>query len=434
MMSEKGRFRILLIAFLVLFSFVLPVGTERAGFRDEAFTPAHLRIDNSLTDSELFDNAEKGIEWFIRNYDIKGASVAVAREGKLVYARGFGYASLPDSVTAEPYHRFRIASVSKLVTAVAIMKLQEEGRLSVNDRVFGPEGILDDTLFANPKDKRVFDITVGHLLAHEGGWSQRYGDQMFMPEVIARTLDVPMPVDTKTIIRFALDKNLHFTPGAGQSYSNLGYSILGLVIEKVSGMGYEEYCSTKVLEPLGIYDMALGHNLPEMALPLEVSYYEVTNAPLKPSVYGTGEMLPASRGGNDIEALGAAGAWVATAPDLMRLLLAIDGFDNPKDILSPESILFMTDVYNGYAPVGWRATMVNGSWWRTGSFSGTTAMMKRLPDGTAWVVLLNSSAWNGPELSTDIDQMMSKFLSRVKDWPQNDLFSYSIPVPLKVKV
>ncbi len=433
-MSSRIRgLRILLIAFLVIFSFVLPVGTERVAVIDKSFMPAHLRIDNSLTDSELFENAENGIGWFMKNYDIKGASVAVARDGKLLYARGFGYASLADSLPAEPYHRFRVASVSKLVTAVAVLKLQEEGKLSVNDHVFGPDGILDDTLFANPKDKRVFDITVGHLLAHEGGWSQRYGDQMFMPEVISRTMGVPMPVDIRTIIRFALDKNLHFTPGTGQSYSNLGYSILGLVIQKVSGMSYGDYCSMAVLEPLGIYDMELGHNLPGQALPLEVSYYEVANAHLKPSVYGTGEMVPACRGGNDIEALGAAGAWVATAPDLMRLLLGVDGFDSPKDILSPESITFMTDVYNGYAPVGWRATMVNGTWWRTGSFSGTTAMMKRMPDGTAWVVLLNTSAWNGPELSNDIDQMMSKFISRVRVWPETDLFRYSVPVPLRVQ-
>ncbi len=432
MTSGDRWLRIILISVLGIFSFVLPVGTERVTVIDAASMPAHLRIDNNLTDNNLFVNAEKSIEWFMKNYDIRGASVAIAREGKLLYARGFGYATLKDSMPAEPYNRFRIASVSKLVTAVAVLKLQEEGRLSVNDHVFGPDGILDDTLFAHPKDKRVFDITVGHLLAHEGGWSQRFGDQMFMPDVVSRTMGVPMPVDTKTIIRFALDKNLHFTPGAGQSYSNLGYSILGLVIEKVSGMSYDEYCSSAVLEPLGIYDMALGHNLPGQALPLEVSYYEVDNAPLKPSVYGTGEMLPASRGGNDIEALGAAGAWVATAPDLMRLLLAVDGFDNPKDILTPESITFMTDVYNGYAPVGWRATMVNGSWWRTGSFPGTTAMMKRLPDGTAWVVLLNTSAWNGPELSTDIDQMMSRFIGRVKEWPQTDLFRYSVPVPLRV--
>lgn len=423
--------RLLIIVFLVLFMIVPRVGTEQVAIIGGHYVPARLRIDNTLSESEMFVTAEKGVEFFMKNWDIKGASVAVAREGKLVYARGFGYASLDDSIPAEPYHRFRIASVSKLVTAVAIMKLQEEGKLSVNDKVFGPGAILDDTLFANPKDRRVFDITVGHLLAHEGGWSQRYGDQMFMPDVVARTLDVPLPVDLKTIIRFALGKNLHFTPGTGQSYSNLGYSILGLVIEEASGLDYETYCRKKILEPLGIYDMALGKNLPEDALPLEVSYYEVSNAPLRPSIYGTGEMVTASGGGNDIETLGAAGAWVATAPDLMRLLLAVDGFDNPKDILSPESIEFMTDVYNGYAPVGWRATLTNGTWWRTGSFSGTTAMLKRMPDGTAWVVLMNSSGWNGPELTSDIDRMMARFLQRVSQWPETDLFSYSAPVPLR---
>jgi len=423
--------RVLFIVFIIMFLFVPRVGTESVVMIDGNYVPAHLRIDNTLTGTEMFETAEKSVEWFMRNWHIKGASVAVARDGKLLYARGFGYASLPDSLSVEPYHRFRVASVSKLITAVAVMKLQEEGKLSVNDHVFGPDGILDDTLFANPKDRRVFDITVGHLLSHEGGWSQRYGDQMFMPEVIARTLDVSMPIDIKTITRFALSKNLHFKPGTGQSYSNLGYSILGLVIEKASGMDYETYCKKEILEPIGIYDIALGHNLPEAALPLEVSYYEVDDAPLKPSVYGTGEMVPASRGGNDIEALGAAGGWVATAPDLMRLLLAVDGFDYPEDILSQESIKFMTDVYNGFAPVGWRATMTNGSWWRTGSFSGTTAMMKRMPDGTSWVVLMNSSAWNGPELTSDIDRMMTKFLMRVKEWPEKNLFAYSLPVPLK---
>ena len=423
--------KIIIVAFFVLFVFVPRVGTERVVMIDGNYVPAHLRIDNTLTDRELFATSEKGVEWFMKTWDIKGASVAVAREGRLVYAQGFGYASLTDSLSVEPYHRFRVASVSKLITAVAVMNLQEEGKLSVYDHVFGPDGILDDTLFARPKDRRVFDITVAHLLSHEGGWSQRYGDQMFMPEVISRTLDVPMPVDLQTIIRFALGKNLHFRPGSGQSYSNLGYSILGLVIEKASGMDYETYCRKEILEPIGIYDMALGHNLPGDALPLEVEYYEVDNAPLKPSVYGTGDMVPASRGGNDIEALGAAGGWVATAPDLMRLLLAVDGFDHPKDILSHESIDFMTDVYNGFAPVGWRATMTNGSWWRTGSFPGTTAMIKRLPDGTAWAVLMNTSAWNGPELTSDIDRMMAKFLVRVKDWPAEDLFRYYLPVPLR---
>jgi len=423
--------RVIVAIVLVLFLFVPKVGTEQVSGLAGTYLPAHLRIDNTLLKGEMFDGADKAVESFLKTWDIKGASIAVAKNGKLLYARGFGYASVPDSLPVEPYHRFRVASVSKLVTAVAVMKLQEQGRLSVTEKVFGAGAILDDTLFANPKDTRVYDITVGHLLSHEAGWSQRYGDQMFMPEVIARSLDVPMPVDLKTIIRFALSKNLHFAPGTGQSYSNLGYSILGLVIEEASGMDYETFCQKEILEPLGIYDMAIGHNLPADALPLEVSYYEVENATPKPSIYGTGEMVMASRGGNDIETLGAAGGWVATAPDLMRLLLAIDGFDLPRDILAPESIEFMTDVYNGYAPVGWRATLPNGTWWRTGSFSGTTAMLKRMPDGIAWVVLMNSSSWNGPELTTEIDQMMYKFLQRVNQWPETDLFSYSAPVALR---
>jgi len=368
-----------------------------------------------------------------KRWEIKGGSVAVARDGKLLYARGFGYTSIKDSVQVEPYHRFRIASVSKLVTAIAVLKLQEEGKLSVYDRVFGPDAILNDTIFSHPKDKRVYDITIAHLLAHKGGWTQRYGDQMFMPLVVSEALDVPMPVDTKNIVRFALSKNLHFTPGTGQSYSNLGYGILGLVIEKVTGMDYDKYCRKNVLEPIGIYDMILAHNLPRDRMPLEVSYYEIPEAQPKPSVYGTGEMVLASQGGNDIESLGAAGAWLATAPDLMRLLLAVDGFDSREDILSHKSIDFMTDLNNGYAPVGWRATLPNGSWWRTGSFPGTTAMIKRMSDGTAWVVLFNTSAWNGPELSSYIDNMMIKFIQRVKYWPENDLFNYSLPVPIKLK-
>jgi hypothetical protein len=78
--------------------------------------------------------------------------------------------------------------------------------------------------------------------------------------------------------------------------------------------------------------------------------------------------------------------------------------------------------------------MSNGVWWRTGSFPGTTAMMKRMPGGTSWVVLLNTSAWNGPELTNDINGLMSRIFSQVKEWPDTDLFRYSLPVPLKYNI
>ncbi len=311
------------------------------------------------------------------------------------------------------------------------MKLHEEGKLSLDNKVFGPDGILNDPYFSNPKDKRVSDITVAHLLSHEAGWTQRWGDQMFMPLVVAKKMGVDLPVDTRTIIRFALDKRLHFTPGTGRSYSNLGYSILGLIIEKISGMSYDEYCRHKILEPLGIYDMVLAGNLPSQKAPFEVTYYEPSDVQLKPSIYGTGELVSPTYGGNDIEALGGAGSWLATAPDLMRLLLAVDGFNTREDILSDYSIRFMTDTGNGFAPVGWKATIMDGNWWRTGSFPGTAGMLKRQSDGIAWVVLFNSSAWNGPEISSYINNMMTRVISQIKYWPEYDLFKYSLPLPLK---
>jgi CubicO group peptidase (beta-lactamase class C family) len=407
-----------------------PGAVEKSGSIAEKLVPVNVRLTNASSSSHEFAPFERTINSFMHSWELTGASVAVARDGKLVYAKGFGYADKETNTETEPYNKFRIASISKLVTAIAIMKLQEEGRVSVNDRVFGPDGILNDKFYSEPKDKRVYGITVAHLLSHEGGWTSQWGDQMFIPFVVAEAMGVTPPVDTKTIVRFALNKNLQFTPGSGRSYSNLGYAILGLVIEKVTGMSYGEFCKNEILRPLGIYDMNIAKNLPGEKAPFEVTYYEPSDAELKPSIYGTGKMVQACYGGNDIESLGGAGAWIATAPDLMKLLLAVDGFDSRKDFLNPESIDFMTDTKNGYAPVGWKTTIYDGTWWRTGTFPGTACMMKRQANGIAWVVLLNTSAWNGPEISADINNMMARALSRVKNWPDIDLFSYSVPVPL----
>lgn len=426
--------KILLSVLLVVVITYNPGANENSVNISDKLLLTNLRLTNSFSSGTEFNRSEQAVGSFMHRWRIEGASIAIAKDGKLVYAKGFGFADSASGEETQPYNKFRIASISKLVTAVAAMKLSEEGKLSLDAKVFGPDAILNDTAFCHPRDKRIFDITVAQLLAHEAGWTQRWGDQMFMPLVVANQMKVPLPVDTKTIVRFALSKRLHYTPGAGRAYSNLGYSILGLVIEKVSGMPYQEYCKREIFEPLGIYDMMPAKNLNYQKAPFEVTYYEPADMPLKPSVYGTGELVPTRYGGNDIEALGAAGYWLATAPDLMRLLLSVDGFISRKDILSEESIRFMTDVNNDFAPVGWKATFINGNWIRTGSFSGTEGMIKRQPDGISWVVLLNSSTWNGPEIHTYVDRMMSKFVSQVNKWPENDLFDNSLPLPLKIEL
>lgn len=428
-MIQKKKFW--LITILLLLISINPGATEKDITVVEKLVPNNVRLINSASMGIEFSSVEKTVNTFLRKWSIAGASLAIAKDGKLVFARGFGYSDTAFRAETQPFNKFRIASISKLVTAVAVMKLKEDGKLSLNDKVFGPDGILNDPYFSDPKDKRVCEITVAHLLSHEAGWTQRYGDQMFMPTLIAEKMGVKPPVDLKTIVRFALDKNLHYTPGKGRAYSNLGYSILGLIVEKVSGMSYEEYCHKAIFEPLGIYDMTIAGNLKSEKAPMEVTYYEPSDIMLKPSIYGSGLMVHPSYGGNDIKTLGSAGGWLATAPDLMRLLLAIDGFSTKPDILNDESIRFMTNNEGGAAPVGWKGTIYDGTWYRTGYFPGTAGMMKRQSDGFSWVVLFNSSAWNGPEIYSYINNMMYRVFSQVETWPDTDLFSYSLPVPLK---
>ena len=423
--------KILLITLLLLLVSSNPGAQENSFELIDKLVPNNIRLTNDISSGIKFAGVEKTVNSFLRKWSIAGASIAIAKDGKLIYAHGFGYADTASKTEAQPYSQFRIASISKLVTAVGIMKLQEEGKLALTDSVFGSKGILNDTFYGEPKDKRVYKINVAELLSHEAGWTQRYGDQMFMPLVVAEKMGVKPPVDTKTIVKFALEKRLQYIPGTGKAYSNLGYSILGLVIEKVSGMSYEDFCRKTILEPLGIYDMKIAGNLPSEKAPFEVTYYEPADVVLKPSIYGTGEMVTPSYGGNDIRALGAAGAWVATAPDLMRLLLAVDGFKTRPDILTDQSIRFMTENDNGFAPVGWKGTVMDGTWWRTGSFPGSAGMMKRQSDGISWVVLFNSSAWNGPEIYSYISNMMNHAISKIDFWPDYDLFSYSLPIPLK---
>ncbi|HNT41449.1 MAG TPA: serine hydrolase domain-containing protein, partial [Tenuifilaceae bacterium] len=138
-----------------------------------------LKITNALTSSSEYEWLNNAFSSFIAKWELTGASVAIAKDGRLIYARGFGYASKEENIPMEPYNLLRVASVSKLITATAVMKLVEENKIQLDSKVFGPNGILNDNIFLNYKDKRVEDITVKNLLNHSAGWSTRWGDHMF---------------------------------------------------------------------------------------------------------------------------------------------------------------------------------------------------------------------------------------------------------------
>ncbi|SFD94746.1 serine hydrolase domain-containing protein [Thermophagus xiamenensis] len=423
------KFRVVFIIFIGVLSGLLLkylTGPSIQSFGTD-FTPptpvvSSLRISGFFSDDPAFSQIDRSVERFLQVNEMVGASVAIAKDGNLVFTKGYGWADKENRIRTEPYHLFRVASVSKLITAAGIMILVEEGKLNLDDYVFGPKGILNEYPFDSYRDKNVEKIKVIHLLNHSGGWTNRWGDPMFMPQVVAHALNKDTPVDVTDIIRFMLGKRLHFKPGTRSSYSNLGYAILGKIIEQVSGEDYESFIKTNLLYPLGIFDMQIGGSYLSERAELEVKYYEPSDSYLVRDFRNENIMVPRSYGGNDIKTLGAAGGWIASSTDLLKFMLAIDGMNIPQDILSRESIERMTTPMKPYLdPIGWRGINSN-SWYRTGTLAGTSALMVRRNDGISYVILFNSSTWKGPMLASDIRRMMDYAIRKTSDWPQYNLF------------
>ena len=381
----------------------------------------HL-FDNSVSELEEMAAFDRTVERFLKRWEIMGASIAIMKDGNLLYCKGFGWADKEQNVPTEVKHIFRIASISKLITATGIMKLYESGKLSLDDKVFGETGILCDSMFSNIKDARIKQITVEHLLRHQGGYSIRAGDPLFNEVSVARQLGVQPPVSFDDMVRYAAETRLRYRPGAGNMYSNLGYVVLSKVIEKVSGMPYETFIQDSILHPIGCWDMHIGYSFYEKRYPNEVRYYEPADTEPVELFDGSGQLVPRCYGGCDLQVLSGAGGWVASPTELMKFITAIDPEDSKPDILQAKTIAYMTETDKARYPIGWMQTTVSDDWKRTGSLSGSSAMLKRQHDGFTWVFITNTSSWAGSRFPSKISAMMKQALTKVKKWSDRDLF------------
>jgi CubicO group peptidase (beta-lactamase class C family) len=421
---------LLTLSFFILFflgeiaiSFSFNHENDRSRTVPENIPLSHKISNASSTDSNLFV-IDSTIVAFIEQFKIVGASVAIAKDGRLVYSKGFGLSDKDMADPVIPKNLFRIASVSKLITAIAIMKLVENEKLSVDQKIFGPDGILNDSVYRNYQDPRYEEITIKQLLDHTGGWNGRKEDPVFNPLYVAHVMDIEPPAEIATIIEYALNKPLDFYPGSKYCYSNLGYCVLGEVIEKVTGSDYEDYVQFAILHPLGIYDMHIGKSFYDERYPNEVRYYDQDEEAYVRSYDGSGDLVPVEYGGNDIELLAAAGGWIASAPELAKLMIAVDDFESRPDILSKNTIDFMTQTSKDTKKlIGWRGSDGYGTWWRTGTFTGTTALIMRHKNEVNWVVLLNTTTDKRKRIHNELSRVMFKSLHKVKKWPEYDLFN-----------
>lgn len=429
--------RALLTGLLVAASSVA-CGKDPPPFSPPVTPPAGIPISGAAVPGMgAFD---QNIANVMRKYAIPGGAVAVLRDGKLIYARGFGYADVENKTPVQPDALFRIASVSKPITGVAIMKLVEEGKLGLDDRVAPFIAHLTPAPGATV-DPRWEQITIRQLLNHTGGWDRDKPnggfDPMFRPAVAAAAVNAPAPASAETVIRYMKGMPLDFNPGEKHVYSNFGYAILGRVIERVSGVPYEQYVRARVLQPVGANRTRQGKTRMGDAIAEEVRYYLPgepglgMTAPRVPSVFPGEGMVPLNYGGFYVEAMDSHGGWVSSTVDLLRFMAGVDGRANRPDILSTDLVAEMTSkgasVCAGgacYYAGGWlvRPTQGEATWWHGGSLPGTTSVLVRSYHNFSWVALFNARTLTGP-FDSELDAALWDALAHVTSFPTHDLFS-----------
>lgn len=368
----------------------------------------NCKLDNTKSMYPSLDGMDQEFKAYMKKWQIQGASLAIMRNDSLVYAKGYGWADKEKGVKMDVKHILRMASVSKLITAVGIMVLQDRGKLSIKDKVFGPTGVLKDTkLNSLAKDPLCKEITIEHLLRHEGGWARDY---MFSSITIKGSLGLEKAPEADDFFRFTLPRKLGFAPGTSQKYSNFGYLLLSRIIEVVSGKSYEEFIKDDVLYPAGCYDMHIAGNYYEDKRPNEVRYYTHDCPDKFISEYnGSGRQVERSYGGNNVTVLSGAGAWCGSPVEIARLVASIDGRDEIPDIISKEAVQQMTEYFTKEKfSLGWNDTNPEKGWKRTGTLSGTSALVKYFPDNQCWIMITNTSTWKGSTFTNVTDSLFRK--------------------------
>ncbi len=421
---RAGKFILILLGAAALIA-AFPFIVRGRGEKEAVAAPVYVQDLNAAIVNEDIPELralDHSVDSFMNFWALKGASLAIMRNDSLLYAKGYGKADPSTPMT--PGTTMRLASVSKLLTAVGIMKLQEEGKLMLETPVFGPFGVLNEY---DPfiKDSNYYLITVEHLLRHQAGFSVRGGDVMFSTLTFMRNWGLSEPPTPRLVVEKQLGRRLAFEPGTWQEYSNFGFLLLSLIIEKVSGLPYDEYMQEHVFSPAGCTGFRIGGNYLKDRLPGEAMYFMQPDSEPVPSYDGKYSAVEKCYGGNDVTGLMGAGAWTASAVEMARLVGCIDGRGPMEDILSAESVRKMTTWYDADTfSLGWNDTKPDGEWTRTGSFSGTSALVKVYPDGECWIFISNTSAWRGSRFTKNTAALCKNLRRRFSSsLPSRNLFT-----------
>jgi N-acyl-D-amino-acid deacylase len=367
--------------------------------------PAMAQTGRTVPELHPVDEA---VAAFMKRWQLPGGAVAIARGGRLILAHGYGLADREQNRPVAPDSPFRLASLGKPVTAAAVMKLVEDGRLGLDDR-------LVDALAGavrpppNGVAPRVESVTIRHLLQHTSGWGAPdtgYGTEL--KDVLARMGSPRPPWDMRALAGTALGMPPRWAPGSRHEYSTFGYCTLGLVIEKASGTSFERYVQETLFAPAQAHRVRLARRTRAEAWPGEVVYYDHPDAPSSGSRDETGRRVPRPYAyWGDIAGCDSGGRWVGSTVDYLRFLLALTGRRGPA-LLRPDTLRVMDDRMSmlprgtSLAGLGWALYADGGDlgWSHAGSLPGSMSQVVHSFHGVDWIASSTRARSSMPPTTT----------------------------------
>lgn len=326
--------------------------------------------------SDFFE-LDKNVIQLMHNHNAPGISLGIVKDENLVYLKSYGVADITTNERVNSNSLFRIASVSKVITSIAILKLLEDEKLKFADKVFGENGILGFDYGTSPYRNEVEDITVAHLLDHQTGWNSFF-----------------MLIDSykETLDNLIDNEPFSYSPGTDSEYNNVGHFILGRVIEKLSGLSYKEYVKNEILTPAQVTDMEIGLSPGEGKYPNEVRYFDQDDSSPHPNNF-------------NLTYMDSYGGWLSTSSALLRFMVSFDKLNSKPDILLSSTIDNMI--------------FGNDNWSYDGNFSGTAAFVEKMNNVFSYAIITNTKT---ESIIYDIRDMMRSSINNKSDWPDNDLF------------
>lgn len=293
------------------------------------------------------------IKAWMRTESIPAASIAVAANGKIIYNRAFGLSDVENNLPAHTKSVFRLASVSKPITAVAVMQLVEQGKIDL-------DAPAEQYLPTFPKKQ--WSFTVRQLLGHQSGVRHYLGLEEEYRIGSRRYKDL-----NEAITIFSSD-SLRHKPGERYSYTTFGYSLLGVVIETVSGMSYEEYIRTNICAPAGMISTYMDRSTD--IIPNRTRVYALDSLRRLRNAVAIDPNYKFPGGGI-----------VSTAEDMVRFASAVMS----GTLIRPETFAMMTTM--GTLADG--TTTGYGLGWSLGTATAPNAVLhKGMQQGTTTVLLL----------------------------------------------